>query len=120
MNFAFKKTTCRVLVASVLALSFQTSQAGLIGADQALAGSAAPERALVLGTLDRPEVVSQLHAMGVDPLAARERVRTMSDQEVQALAHDLQAAPAAGDISGWGWVAIILIAALIWYYAIRK
>lgn len=119
MNLALKKTTCRVLVVSLLALSFQTAQAGLIGADQAAAGSPTPERAMVLGTLDRAEVQAQLQAAGVDPRAARERVQAMSDQEVQVLAQDIQAAPAGG-ISTWGWVAIVLVAALIWYYAIRK
>jgi hypothetical protein len=120
MNFAFKKTTCRALVVSILALSFQTAQAGLIGAEQAAASTMTPERAMVLGSLDRAEVVAQLQAAGVDPLAARERIRAMSDAEVHALAQDIQHGPAAGDISTWGWVAIVLVAALIWYYAIRK
>lgn len=119
MNLALKKTTCRVLVVSLLTLSFQTAQAGLIGADQAAAGTMSAERTLVLGTLDRAEVVSQLQAAGVDPRAARERVQAMSDQEVHALAQDIQAAPAGG-VSTWGWVAIVLVAALVWYYAIRK
>ena len=119
MNFAFKKTTCRALVISVLALSFQTAHAGLIGADQAAAGTPSPERAMVLSSLERSEVIAQLQAAGVDPIAARERVKAMSEQEVQALAQDIQAAPAGG-ISTWGWVAIVLVAALIWYYAIRK
>jgi hypothetical protein len=43
----------------------------------------------------------------------------MNDQEVHALAQDMQAAPAGGE-STWGWVAIVLVAALVWYYAIRK
>ena len=119
MNLALKKTTCRVLVVSLLALSFQTAHAGLIGADQAAAGTPSPERAMLLGTLDRAEVQAQLQAAGVDPQAARERVQSMTDQEVQVLAQDIQAAPAGG-ISTWGWVAIVLVAALIWYYAIRK
>jgi hypothetical protein len=119
MNFAFKKTTCRVLVVSLLALSFQTAQAGLIGADQAAGSSTSAERTLLLGTLDRADVALQLQAAGVDPRAARERVQTMTDQEVHAMAQDIQSAPAGG-ISTWGWVAIVLVAALIWYYAIRK
>jgi hypothetical protein len=119
MNFAFKKTTCRVLVVSLLALSFQTAHAGLIGADQAAAGSTSGERAMVLGTLDRAEVMAQLQSAGIDPRAARERVQAMTDQEVHALAQDIQTAPAGG-ITGWGWVAIILVAALVWYYVIRK
>lgn len=119
MNFGFKKTTCRVLVVSLLALSFQTANAGLIGADQAAAGTTGTERSMVLGTLDRADVVAQLQAAGVDPLAARERIKAMSDREVHALAQDIQAAPAGG-VSTWGWVAIVLVAALVWYYAIRK
>jgi hypothetical protein len=119
MNFGFKKTTCRVLVVSLMALSFQAAQAGLIGADQAAGGSTTGDRALVLGTIDRSDVAAQLQAAGVDPLAARARVQSMTDQEVHALAQDIQAAPAGGT-SAWGWVAVVLIAALIWYYAIRK
>jgi hypothetical protein len=120
MNFAFKKTTCRVLVVSLFALSFQTANAGLIGADQAAAGTTpSTERSLLLSSLDRAEVASQLQAAGVDPLAARQRVQSMTDQEVHALAQDIQAAPAGG-VSTWGWVAIVLVAALIWYYAVRK
>jgi hypothetical protein len=119
MNFAFKKTTCRALVVSLLALSFQTANAGLIGADQAAAGSTSTERALVLSSLDRAEVATQLQSAGVDPLAARERVKAMTDQEIHAMAQDIQTAPAGG-VSTWGWVAIVLVAALIWYYAVRK
>ena len=119
MTLAFKKTTCRVLVVSLLALSFQTARAGLIGAEQAAPAPAAGERTMLLSTLDRADVVAQLQAVGVDPLAARERIKSMTDQEVHALAQDMQAAPAGG-MSTWGWVAVVLIAALIWYYAIRK
>ena len=119
MNLALKRTTCRVLVVSLFALSFQTARAGLIGADHAAAATTSPERAMLLDTLDRADVLAQLQAAGVDPLAARERVRSMTDQEVHALAQDMQAAPAGG-VSTWGWVAIVLVAALIWYYAIRK
>ena len=119
MNFDLKKTTCRALVVSVLALSFQSANAGLIGADQAAGSTMSADRALVLASLDRADVVAQLQTAGVDPLAARERVKTMSEAEVQALAQDIQAAP-AGASSGWAIVAIILIAAAIWYYVIRK
>ena len=119
MKLAIQKATCSVLVASVLALSFPAAQAGLIGADQAAAGTSDADRLLVLGALERSEVAAQLQAAGVDGLAARERVRAMSDQEVQALAQDIRSAPAGG-LSDWGWVAIVVVAALVWYYAIRK
>jgi len=120
MNSAFRKATCRALVVSLLALSFQTAHAGLIGADQAAAASSAgTERALVLSALDRTEVATQLQTAGIDPLAARERVRSMTDQEVHAMAQDMQTAP-AGAMSGWGWAAIVIVAGLIWYFAFRK
>lgn len=119
MNTAFRKMTCRTLAASLLALSFQTAQAGLIGADQAAGEAMGTERALVLGAFDRAEVVAQLQQAGIDPIAARERVRAMSDQEVHALAQDMQTAP-AGAMSDWGWVAVVLVAAAVWYFAIRR
>ena len=119
MNPRLKKATCRVLAVSLLALSFQSAQAGLIGADQAAPRSAGADRALVLSALERSEVASQLQAAGVDPQAARERIAALSDSEVQAMAQDIQSAP-AGAVSTWGWVAIVVVAGLIWYYAIRK
>jgi uncharacterized protein DUF6627 len=119
MNTALKKTTCRVLVVSLLALSFQTAKAGLIGADQAAAGTTSTERAMLLSTLDRGDVTAQLQAAGIDPLAARERVNSMTDQEVRAMAQDMQAAPAGG-LSTWGWVGVVAVVALVWYFLIRK
>lgn len=120
MTSRIKKTTCRVLVVSMLALSFQTARAGMIGADQAAAVQGAQtDRAAVMGVLNRSETVAQLQAMGVDPQAARERVAAMTDQEVHALAQDIQTAP-AGAMSGWGWAAVIVVIAAIWYFAYRK
>ncbi|MBI5279268.1 MAG: PA2779 family protein [Burkholderiales bacterium] len=113
-----KKTTCRVLVASLLCLSFQTANAGLIGAEQAAPATSA-DRALVLGTLDRPEVVSQLQAAGVDLRSARERVAAMTDQEVAGMAQDIQSAP-AGALDAGGWIAVLVVAGLVWYFAFRK
>lgn len=120
MNQAFRKSTCRALVAALLALSFHSAQAGLIGADQAAASTAGADRALVLETLARSDVASQLQAAGVDPQAARERVASMTEQEVQALARDIQAAPAGAMSDGWVVVTVIAVAALVWYYWIRK
>ena len=120
MSSSMKKMTCRALIVSMLALSFQTANAGMIGADQAAAaGAAQTDRSMVLSYLSRAETAAQLQAQGIDPTMARERVAAMTDQEVQALAQDIQTAP-AGAMSGWGWLAVILIAAAIWYYAFRK
>lgn len=118
---SLKKNTCRVLVVSLLALSFQTAGAGMIGTDQAAAGTgAAAQRSMVMSVLDRAETAAQLQAQGIDPALARERVAAMTDQEVQQLAGDMQTAPAGAGLNAGGWLAVIIIAGLIWYFAFRK
>jgi hypothetical protein len=118
---SLKKNTCRVLVVAMMALSFQTARAGLIGTEQAAADSgAATQRSLVLSVLDRAETAAQLQAQGIDPAMARERVAAMTDQEVQQLAGDMQTAPAGAGLNAGGWVAVIVIAGLIWYFAFRR
>lgn len=120
MSSTMKKMTCRALVVSLLALSFQTANAGMIGADQAAAaGAAQTDRSMVLSYLSRAETASQLQAQGIDPDMARERVAAMTDQEVRTLAQDMQTAP-AGALSSGGWLAVVLIAAAVWYFAFRK
>lgn len=121
MNSSMKKMTCRALVVSLLALSFQTANAGLIGAEHAApASQASTERGMVLAALDRAEVAGQLHAAGVDPQAARDRVAAMSDQEVRTMMQDMQTAPAGAGLDTGGWIAVLLVAGLVWYFAFRK
>lgn len=117
MRTTMKKMTCRALVVSLLALSFQTANAGMIGADQAAAGTASADRGMVLTVLGRAETTAQLQAQGIDPELARARVSAMTDQEVQALAQDMQTAPAGAGVS---WLAVILVAGLVWYFAFRR
>lgn len=117
MRTTMKKMTCRALVVSLLALSFQTASAGMIGADQALPGTASADRSMVLTVLSRAETTAQLQAQGIDPAQARARVSAMTDQEVQALAQDMQTAPAGAGVS---WLGLILVAALVWYFAFRR
>jgi hypothetical protein len=115
MTSNMKKMTCRALIVSLMALSFQTANAGMIGADQAAAQT---DRGFVMSVLNRAETAAQLQAQGVDPQMARERVAAMTDQEVQALAQDIQTAPAGASANGW-W-AVVIIAALVWYFAYRR
>ena len=116
---SLKKNTCRVLVVALMALSFQSARAGLIGTEQAAAGTAPAERSLVLSVLERAETVAQLKSQGIDPAMARERVAAMTDQEVQKLAGDIQTAPAGAWTTG-ATVAVVIVASLIWYFAMRK
>jgi hypothetical protein len=118
MQSTMKKMTCHALVVSLLALSFQTADAGMISADRA-ANSAPVDRAMVLSAMDRAETAAQLQAQGIDPAMARARVAAMTDEEVQAMAQDIQTAPAGAD--GFALVAFLVIAiSLFWHYAYRN
>ena len=65
------------------------------------AAQVAERRAHVLATLNRSDVAQALTERGVDMDAARARVDALSDQEVLALADQLDKAPAgASDVLG--------------------
>lgn len=117
MKSALMKSISRMLIVSTLALSFQ-AQAGMIGTERAAGAAAQLDRDTVVRMLDRPEVASQLQAMGLNSAAAHERLAAMSDEEVRSLAGKINSLPAGAD-SGWGWV--LLIAIGIWaFYSWRR
>ena len=112
----FFRMLCRLLIVSLLAMPFSPAMAGMIGTDEALAASTAQaNRATVLAALARADVATQLQSQGVDPAAAKARVASMTDQEVTALSGQIDSLP-AGAKSSAGWVAAIIIVALIWYF----
>lgn len=68
------------------------------------------DRGKLLTALSRDDVKAQLVAMGVDPQAARERVASLSDEELQSLNGHMQELPAGGDILG---VAVLIFLVLL-------
>jgi hypothetical protein len=117
MKSAAVKMLCRLLIASLFAMSLQSAMAGMIGTDQAVASAAASaDRTARLTTLSRTEVADQLRLQGVDPDAAKVRVASMTDQEVAALAGRIDSLPAGASSSGWAWAAAIIIVLVVWYY----
>jgi hypothetical protein len=109
------KMICRLLIASMMLMSFTAAQAGMIGADQLAGASSSADRTAVLNVLSRPEVASQLAAQGIDSKLAQERVASMSDSEVQALRGQIDALP-AGAMSHGAIVGIVVVVALvIWF-----
>jgi len=112
------KTLCRFLIVAMLSLSFQYANAGIIATEQAAAvASAQSDRTLVLAALSRSDVSTQLQAQGLDPAVARERVASMSDQEVRTLAGSIGTAPVGADV---GWGAVIVAGLLVWFLFYRK
>ena len=104
-------TRTRKALALIVALALshtaglQAAHAGMIATDavaaQVTQAEAQSRRANVLATLNRADVAEALAAKGVDMQAARERIASLSDAEVVALADQLDHAPAgASDVLG--------------------
>jgi len=58
------------------------------------------DRAQLLQMLDREDVQKQLEAMGVDRTAAKQRVASMTDEEISQLNARIADMPAGGDALG--------------------
>jgi hypothetical protein len=111
---AFRRVIAAVLVGCLVLLG-QVHAAGLISTEQVAQAQAQrdanADRALVLETLQRAEVQSQLQTLGVDSQAAADRVAAMSDQEVSQLAGKIENLPAGG--VSWLGVLLVVVLALV-------
>jgi len=118
MNMTKKLTAWTVAIALSHSAGLQVANAGIIATDSVAVAAfeslstshVAERRAQVLATLNRSDVAQGLAERGVDMGAARARVDALSDQEVLALADQLDTAPAgASDVLG----AIIFVFVLL-------
>jgi hypothetical protein len=101
----FRRTIALWASVSLTGMSLmQTAQASVISTEQLAAvqstAGQAGGHARLNATLDRAEVVAALQARGVDPAAARARVAALTDAEADALAAQIDRAPAGGDVLG--------------------
>lgn len=75
------------------------------------------ERAKVQAFLEQATVAQRLQAMGVDSIAASERVAAMSQEEVHTLAQRIDALPTGGNFSNSeviiGLLALILLVIIL-------
>jgi hypothetical protein len=93
----------------VVSMPLGSARAALVGTEQLLEGHAgAADRARVLGFLQRADVRAQMVTLGVDPDEAAARVAALSDDQVRAIAGQLDRLPA-----GQSAVAAVIGAALI-------
>ncbi|MEJ2564366.1 MAG: PA2779 family protein [Gammaproteobacteria bacterium] len=75
--------------------------AGMVGTGTVIdQQQAVMDRGQLLNALNREDVREQLIAMGVDPQAARERVASLSDEELRTVSGHMRDLPAGGDILG--------------------
>ncbi len=71
------------------------------------------DRAKVQAFVDRANARERLEAMGLSGLVARDRVASLSEAEVHALAQRVDAMPAGGNLSNQDLVLILLVAILV-------
>lgn len=102
MNVPIYRITSRVLIVSMLALSMPLlpAHAGLIPTEAIAQTQTKADRARIQEFFDREGVRGQMEAMGVDAQSARERVASLSDEEVARIAGKLDQMPAGGNVLG--------------------
>jgi hypothetical protein len=107
-----KRLLAGFLATSIAFTGFAHSAPKLITTEQVAAEDVRKERALVMETLQRPELQAKLQEFGVNLNDAQARVAALTDQEVSALARQIESAPAGGtDVLGF--VLVIFIVLLI-------
>ena len=116
MKSPFARVVCRLLVVLMIWTPYQIAQAGMIGTEQVVQQSSQSDRSTVLSFMSRGEVASQLQAFGIDPAIAKDRVASMSDEEVRFLSGQIESLPAGAKTSGWVWLLVIaIIAGVVWW-----
>ena len=108
------KPVAHLVVLGMLALSLHlpAANAALVGTEAVVsAAQAQQDRERVLSTLNRDDVKTQLMARGVDPAQVQARLESLTDEEVQTLAANMDQLPAGGD--GLGLLVFLFIVLLI-------
>lgn len=97
------KPVAHLVVLGMLALSLHlpTANAAMVGTEAVVnAAQAQQSRERVLSTLNRDDVKAELMARGVDPAQVQARLDSLTDEEVQTLAANMDQLPAGGDALG--------------------
>lgn len=92
-----------LVVLGMLALSLHlpAANAALVGTEAVVsAAQVQQERERLVETLNRADVQQQLVARGVDPAQVQTRLDSLTDEEVQTLAANMDQLPAGGDALG--------------------
>lgn len=85
--------------------------AAMVGTDAALSSAVtSPQRASILGMLDRADVRAQLEARGVHPDEVKSRVAALTDEEAAEIAARIDELPAGGIL---GFILLVFVILLI-------
>ena len=82
----------------ILSGPYQSAMAAMIGTEAAIdAGQAQNAREYLNGFLAREDVRNALISQGIDPQEAKNRIASLTDEEAQRVADQLEQLPAGGD-----------------------
>ena len=112
MTVFFRAVFAFAVAAFALAMLLQPkyAHAGMIGTEGVAPVS--QERQRVKDLIARPEVARKLESLGVLPQDAAKRVDALTNDEVHALATQIDALPAGG-MTDTNWLLIIVVVLLI-------
>lgn len=117
MNIKTYRSLGAAVLAVTLCLQAPLAQAGIVTTDQLTAQhDRDAERARIQSFLDRASVRDKIQAMGIDGLAAKDRVAALNDQEVHALAERIDSLPTGGNVGSFTndqLIIVLLIAILV-------
>ena len=102
------KPVSHLVVLGLLALSLHlpAAHAGMVGTEAVVnAAQTQQDRERLHNALSRDDVQAQLLARGVDPVQVQARVDSLTDEEMQTLATNMDQLPAGGSVVG----ALVLI-----------
>ncbi len=102
------KPVSHLVVLGLLSLSLHlpVAQASMIGTETLVnANQAQHSRERLQNALNRADIKTQLMARGVDPSQVQARINSLTDEEAQTLASNIDQLPAGGDVVG----AIVLV-----------
>jgi hypothetical protein len=103
LSQAVKRNIARVMLLcfAPFAIFAPVTQAAMISTEQVITHSQSQaDRAHLMDTLSRAEVADKLRSAGVDPAALKDRVNSLTDEEVAMLNKRFDQLPAGGDILG--------------------
>jgi hypothetical protein len=114
MNNAFLARGIVAMFALAMSTQAPVVQAEIVDTDAMSApNQVEQDRAKVQSFLDRANVKERLQAMGVSGFVAKDRVASLSEQEVHALAQRIDSMPAGGNLSSNDIIIILLVAILV-------
>lgn len=113
INTSLPRRLAAMLVV-IMSVQAPFARAELVSTDDMTAqNTAEQDRAKIHNFLERANVKERLQAMGVNGVLAEDRVASLSEQEVHALAQRIDSMPAGGNISNMELVIILLLVILV-------